>query len=378
MFKEPPVHKTMTGKTAASLIGAALLCMGTTASAQEAPSSFVKDRTIGFALNSARWGIYETADGKQECPEGFNAGPRDQFKALYPEGGRVEDTQLEREIAVRHPTEKEDRFPYNEVSGKIGVGLDLDGRVDANDFTSPEGENGIDNAFYRAVGCIRMFRGEASYAHFTELWVREFNNNRILIEVTDVDSLENDDHVVVNMYRGKDKVIMDVNGKKVMPGGSNRVDDRFSKRYTHTLQGKIQNGVLITDPADINWAWSSWYAEPYGYKFKQARFQLKLDPSGETAEGLVGGYADIDTFRNTLMRGYSTHHSGYGDMSQPSMARALYRNADGIPGPDGKNTAISTSVVVKFTQVFIQHPEKQTETPVASATAQKPATPASR
>ena len=39
------------------------------------------------------------------------------------------------------------------------------------------------------------------------------------------------------------------------------------------------------------------------------------------------------------------------------MARALFRNADGIPGPDGKNTAISASLRVSFTQVFIVHPE---------------------
>ncbi|MGE4064477.1 MAG: hypothetical protein AB7E79_14010 [Rhodospirillaceae bacterium] len=327
------------------------------ATAQEAtPILGLKDGTIGFALNSTRWGIYQTEDGKQECPKGFNMGPRDQFKVLFPEGGKVVDTQLAYESWVRNPLDREDNFPYHEIVGKTGYGLNLDGKVDADDFTSPDGEKGIDNNFYRAIGCIRMFRGQASYAHFTELWVREFNNNRILIELTGVDNLLNDDHVVVSMYRGKDNLIMDVNGKKVMPGASNRIDERWSKKYTTRLEGKIENGVLTTKPADVHWAWSSWYADPFDYQFKQGRFRLKLDPSGETAEGLFAGYADIDTFRQTLMRGYSTHHSGYGDMSQLSMARALFRNADGIPGPDGKNTAISASLLVSFTQVFIEHP----------------------
>lgn len=344
-----------------------MLCAGPAASADEAPEVFgLKNGTIGFALNSTRWGIFETKDGKQECPQGFNMGPRDQIKALFPEGGTVEGTQLAYESWVRNPADKEDNFPFHEVSGKVGYGLDLDGRVDADDFVSPDGEKGIDNAFYRALGCIRMFRGEASYAHFTELWVREFNTNRILIELTGVDSLTNDDHVVVSMYRGKDKLIMDVNGKKVMPGASNRIDDRWSKKYTHRLNGKIENGVLTTEPADVNWAWSSWYSDPFDYQFKQGRFRVKLDPSGETAEGLFGGYADIDTFRQTLMRGYSTHHSGYGDMSQFSMARALFRNADGIPGPDGKNTAISASLRVSFTQVFIVHPDPKVATAPSS------------
>lgn len=339
------------------LLGAALLLAAPSVSAEAPQVLGLKEGTIGFALNSTRWGIFETADGKQECPNGFNIGPRDQFKALYPQGGTVEGTQLAYESAIRFPNEWEDRFPFHEVAGKVGLGLNLDGKVDADDFTSPEGEKGIDNAFYRALGCIRMFRGEASYAHFTELWVREFRTNRILIELTDVDSLENDDAVVVSMYRGKDKLIMDVNGKKVMPGASNRIDERWSKRYTYRLKGKIENGILTTEPADISWAWSAWYSDPGYYDFKQGRFRLKLDPSGESAEGLFAGYADIKSFRKTLLAGYSTHHSGYGDLSQFSMARALERNADGIPDASGKNTAVSAALRVSFTQVFIQHPE---------------------
>lgn len=346
----------------ASVVGAAMCAP---ASAEEAAEVLgLKDRTIGFALASTRWGIHETADGKQECPKGFNMGPRDQFKAMFPEGGTVEGTQLKYESAVRFPNEHADNFPFHEVEGKIGVGLDLDGRVDANDFTSPEGEKGIDNAFYRALGCIRMFRGEASYAFFTEMWVREFNNNRILIELTDVDSLENDPDVFVSMYRGKDDLVMDVNGKKVMPGASNRIDDRFSKKYTYRLKGKIENGILTTEPADVSWAWSAWYSDPGFYDFKQGRFKLKLDPTGEGAEGLFAGYADIDTFRKTMRAGYSTHHSGYGDLSQFSMARALERNADGVPDANGKNTAVSASLKVKFAQVFIQHPDAKVATAV--------------
>ena len=350
------------------VLGAALLLAAPAVSAEEAREILgLRDGTIGFALNSTRWGIYETADGKQECPKGFNMGPRDQFKVLYPEGGPVERTQLAYESAIRFPEDHEDRFPFHEVEGKIAHGLDLDGRVDANDFVSPDGERGVDNAFYRALGCIRMFRGEASYAHFTELWVREFNNNRILIELTGVDSLQNDDQVVVSMYRGRDKVIMDVNGKKVMPGASNRIDPRWSKKYTYRLKGKIENGVLTTEPADISWAWSAWYSDPGYYDFKQGRFRLKLDPSGETAEGLFAGYADIKSFRKTLLAGYSTHHSGYGDLSQFSMAHALQRNADGIPDASGKNTAVSASLRVGFTQVFIQHPDPKVAAAPASA-----------
>src|SRR5689334_22071142 len=48
-----------------------------------------------------------------------------------------------------------------EVIGRIGDGLNLDGKIKATDFISPEGERGIDNALYRAWGCDAPFRNPA-------------------------------------------------------------------------------------------------------------------------------------------------------------------------------------------------------------------------
>src|ERR1700691_4906036 len=60
-----------------------------------------KDGTIAYVLTDLHWGIYESADGKTECPDGFNEGNREQFKALFPQDGQTRtllDTQLRREI----------------------------------------------------------------------------------------------------------------------------------------------------------------------------------------------------------------------------------------------------------------------------------------
>jgi len=319
----------------------------------------LQNGTIGFVLAWAQWGIHQTENGKQECPDGFNDGPREQFKVLYPNGGTVEGTQLERESAARYPTEKEDKFPYHEVKGKVGIGMNIDGKVGPNDFTSPDGAKGIDNNLYRAIGCTRLFRGpDGTYYSFLERWVREMNYNRVLIELTNVDSLENDDQVDVAMYRGKDKLMMDAAAVTVMPGSSNRVDGRFSKRFTHKMKGKIVDGTLITDPTDFQWAWSAWYDHPGYYDFKQARIQLRISPNGDAAEGMVAGYSDVDAFYQQLVHSWSTHHSSYGSMSQPSLHRALTRLADGMPDEKGINTGISSSLMIKMVQVFIQHPEK--------------------
>ena len=45
------------------------------------------------------------------------------------------------------------------VAGRIAEGFNLDGNAKTGGFTSPSGEKGIDNAFYRALGCIGSYRG---------------------------------------------------------------------------------------------------------------------------------------------------------------------------------------------------------------------------
>jgi hypothetical protein len=330
------------------------------AAGDEVAVTGLKNGTIGFALVGARWGIYQTDDGKQECPDGWNEGPREQFKTLYPEGGTVEGTQLERESTSRYPMDKDDNFSYREVKGKVGIGLDLDGKADASDFTSPEGVKGIDNELYRAIGCTRLFRApDGTFAHFTNMWVKEFNFNRILFEVTGVDNIQNDSDVTVTIYRGKDRLITDASGANIIPGGSVRADERFGKRLTRTTKGRIENGVLTTDPVDIRYPWAVFIGRPGHYDIKGARLSVKLDPSGEKAEGVLAGYADVESWYQQLVRSWSTHHSSYGGLSQPSLYRVLHRLADGYPDAAGANTAISSSIKMQWVQTFIEHSDRR-------------------
>jgi hypothetical protein len=86
------------------------------------------------------------------------------------------------------------------------------------------------------------------------------------------------------------------------------------------------------------------------------RLVLELSPTG--AQGLLAGYADIDTWYRQLIRNDSTHHLSNGQISGISLYKALRRFADAYPDPKtGANTAISTALDAKFTQVFIQHPQ---------------------
>jgi len=65
-----------------------------------ADQSVLKNGTIAYVMTDLFWSVYQTPGTIQECPRGFNDGPREQFEQLFPhhEALTVEDTQLQREM----------------------------------------------------------------------------------------------------------------------------------------------------------------------------------------------------------------------------------------------------------------------------------------
>ena len=311
--------------------------------------------TIAYALTNLHWAIYQTPDGKAECPDGFNEGNREQFKKLYPENGpkrTLVGTQLQWEIESWYPTLADDGFKFQEARGPTALGLNLDGKVGPNDFTSPSGEPGIDNQLYRALGCIKNYRGpDGAIQFFDDEMIGRDQYNRLLIELTGVTDLPNSPSVQVMIYRGRDPLLYDATGKKVVPGGSQRIDVRWGAKFIQRLHGSITDGVLTTEPADIVYPWAPFYLATDEY-MRAARLRLKLTPS--TAEGLIGGYTDVESWYLMMMKSWSTHHQNYGQTSAPSLYRAMRRLADAYPDPKtGANTAISSALRAEFTQVLI-------------------------
>lgn len=317
--------------------------------------------TIGYVLTAKNVAIWQSPDGKVECPQGLNDGPREQFKTLYPPDAGVRykfaETQLEREGQIWNPTtEPEPKLHFKEAQGTTAIGLNLDGKIGPADFTSPEGEQGIDNQMYRVLGCVDNYRGpDGSYRHFIQDYMRKFNYNRWLFELTNVDDLTQDDEVVVTLYRGKDPLMVDTLGAYT-PGSTHRIDFRWGKSFIYRLKGKIKDGVLTTEPADITFPESQARGVPY-LSVRDWRVKLKLTP--ESAEGLMAGYTDIERYYNSLGQNWSTHHRSYGAEPMTSEYRAMRKNADAHPDPStGENTAISMAWEVKFVQAFILHEER--------------------
>ena len=324
-------------------------------SSAQTNDSALRDRAIGYVMTDLFWSVYQTSDAKQECPRGFNDGPREQFEQLYPyhEGLTVEETQLKQEIETWHPSTEPDGFEFLEVEGEFSWGLNLDGEVGPNDFVHPDGSPGIDNEVYRAVGCVIGFRGPDGVGFiFQNKAIVDERYNRMMVELTEVDDLENDDSVTVTVYRGMDRLLTDATGSRVVSGGTQRVDRRWGQNLIRQTEARIVDSVLITEPiGDLIIPWQN-LSVPSIQLFRDARFELDL--SAERATGLLAGYADVDTWYYQLIRNDSTHHLSNGQISGISLYKALRRLADAYPDPEtGENTAISTALDIKMKQVFI-------------------------
>lgn len=334
----------------------------------------LSERRIGYVIHWNRFAIYESSDeGKAECPNGADQlGPREQYTLQFPNDGTkrtVAETSLTREANIWWPSTTPEPFPFSEAGGKISVGLDLDGKTDPTDFTSPDGRPGIDNQLFRALGCVNAYRRAGSLYAIDLQHHQKMDINRIMIELTDVDSLANDDDVTVSIYRGRDSLLSDATGDNFAPYGTQRVDTRFGKEFINHTKGKIVNGVLTSQPMDIRIPHEV-YLSDAGYDLvRDARFELTLTP--EKAEGLIGGYADIESIYHSRSRTWPTHNLAYSRQSQNSVYRALVKHADAYPDPKtGQNTAISMAYSTKMSQVHIIHPNKEVS--------QRPATPADK
>jgi len=349
-------------RTALIALGCALSAGATATAAAEPSSGPPPGRTIAMVLSLHRHAIYETAD-RNECPDGLNVGVAAEYFAQYP-------TELARaahevqygygygnrgphgENVLAAPLLVEDPIPFKPSQSKLAPGIDLDDRIGPEDYESPDGRRGIDNQFNRILGCVEAFR-KGGLSYYTVNRNLHLLSQRLIIVISDVDDLRNDTHVTVRTFRGLDPINYS-SDDKATPGGTQRLDRQRGARVESTTTGKIVDGVLLTDPVDLNFPWRP-NTGANDYKLKGARLRIALSPKdgGYFGQGYLGGYADIETWWAGFMKAYGGRMQDVSNLSAPSIYRALLKYADGRPGPDGRNTAISIQYEVEFVSVFL-------------------------
>jgi hypothetical protein len=333
-------------------------------------------RTIAFALTDWSYALVETADGKEECSLGLQAGEVAQFKAQpnYQEhrekfGGTFENRGPNGEKGNFSPTVVQDALPWSQLVTKRGFGANLDGTSDGHatpqsckheKFTSDSGEH-VDNQMARVIGCIQGFRTSGLTGTFYRNEIPTFSINRHLIEITGVRSGTNDPDVQVSIYKGIDQLVR-TTGNGFVAYTSQRIDTRFPQ-FTIRTHGKIVDGVLITDPVPYARFPLRETANVGERRMHDLVLRLKLTSSG--AEGMLAGYEDTAAWWNIKSKGVTPELDKY---SPAGMYRALQQYADGYPDPTtGQCTAISAAYNIKAIPVIIVHPAENQPTLAKSA-----------
>ncbi len=250
---------------------------------------------------------------------------------------------------------------FQQVTGKIAEGFDLDHNAKTGGFSSPDGQHGIDNAFYRVMGCGLSYRGVAYQGYLSNR-----GNDKMLdglytmvVRISGSQNPRNDRNATVEIGYSPDPVVKDATGRPA-EGYSFRM--ATSAQYTR-LKATIRGGVVETEQvAQLRVPAFAWYETNRGEAlFQKGRVRLVMEPDGGLS-GLLGGYRDWrdvyakDTF-NVPSGGQSRETTYY--QNQIGFYYALKRNADGIPDPKtGENTAISTAYRFLGRPAFVVDPAK--------------------
>jgi hypothetical protein len=366
----------MRGRSVAITLFLSLASAGTTG-AETSPG-----HTIGLVVTSWYTALRETPDGKDECPDGLAVGTQEIYIQSLPPAERdrlnaathhgkidIDDpmvpvSELRRKALERGPhgqdvcwnPESVDDPPMRTVKGKMSYGLNLDGTTDGHatpgtcghqKFTGVDGQPGIDNQWYRLMGCTYGWRS-SGYMEVNPNGDLRDGGHALLIEIAGVRDLADSPDVTVTISRAADLLPKDSAGKIVPFNSFRTMGD-----YRYEAHGRIENGVLTTDPIDARLPFygNLTHAE---YYLRAMRLRLTIAADGNGAKGLVAGYYDFDSLWNYISKlGYA---AVAGQFDCPAIYRAAQALADGFPDPKtGRCTALSSAFNIEAIPAFVIH-----------------------
>lgn len=346
-------------------------------------------RTLGFIVSRFSPAIYK---GENSCPEGLALTPQESFlrqqtpaereRLLRPENAEEFEQKYKWDFGTgpngeemcREPRGFKNKYEHpiqRTIQGTISYGFDLDGDDGSGEpppgickhenFVSPEGERGIDNQLFRANGCLGYYRGSATDPNVEGAIIAYYNRmlneglHSIVIEITGIDDLRNDDQIEVGFYSTLDKPLLV--GKELMPHSTFTTHE--NPRWRHVAKGKIVDGVITTEPIDLvlnmEWAVGGERGAKEEYDMRRARFRLELQPDGKI-KGLMGAYQDIDNVYS-LFRTVGAGVSAVAGVDCAAEYKTLEAMADAYPDETGQCRAVSLAYDVVGVPAFILHPK---------------------
>jgi hypothetical protein len=333
---------------------------------------------MGFVVDRF---IPPVVQGPDACPQGTALKLKDAYLAGLdePERARLSLKENEPELVRRWQAtifgpggtnicSQPDMFSRPEmrtVQSTHSWGLDLDGGQGADScqhdgFSSPTGEQGIDNQEYRVMGCTLEWRGVDGVSGDQAVGMAQFHASgqwTQVILLRGVDSLARDDDVEVIYGNTPDRPVLDTKGH-FLPGSSFTISNT-APRYRNVLHGRILNGVLTTDASDVKLTqtWGQGGARDIRgnrskYDLRRAKLRLTFQPDGSVT-GMLGGYKPVfDVLQSPAFGGAGSALVAGIDCA--AELAALRKYADGIRDPQtGKCTGVSSAMQLSAVPAFV-------------------------
>jgi hypothetical protein len=367
--------------TAVAAISIAFL--GSTCTMAQQPAGSIKwTKTYVVEWNepamyyAAKTGV---TDPGTDCPDGTNPSP-DWIKVLVDAGYTVEEAKWLRNPAnpTRSPVHGQNQMAFRGkdranvyinptstpdtglvgVSGTVAEGLNLDDDENTG-FTSPTGEKGIDNNFYKALGCWKTYRGphrlSSGALNFNDA-MRDGAWTTVIVVAGEGADPMNDDHVKIGFYMSKDKMVKDGLGN-IAPDYTFRIAPHA--KYEGILPARTSSGrILSTAPADIILRDPSYTQD---LELLRARIDLEMKPDGSLT-GYLGGYRPWEPVYRGWVNARGTVIEVLTWVQLPAVYYALRRNADYSPtGPGGEKTHISFALRIDALPAFVMTPDGNKE-----------------
>lgn len=239
------------------------------------------------------------------------------------------------------------------VTGRIAYGLDLDGDASTG-FESPTGAKGVDNAFYKALGCWKTYRGpprKSSGAQGENDSMREGAwTVVVVVSGTGKDPL-NDRNVRVGIYDSNDKLVRDGMGEVASDYTFKLQPDRV---HEAVFEGSTRKGRIIAKGV------GSVVLRNPGYDrnlpLLKSKLEMRMQPDGKLT-GLLGGYRPWLPVYKGWVAGRGPVIEVLTWVQLPDVYYALKRYADYSPsGPGGEKTHISYAMQIDAVPAFVMEP----------------------
>ncbi len=364
--------------------GLALFAFERASTPAEGQSNFIQDGEAGFVVSDISFVFSGDASETGACPQGLS---QNALANLFGREAEPEQQQRFREMLADaelnpclNPQSAGPDPDFRTVAGHsapLTGGIDLDGQDSrANgraapgtcaheDFRAANGSRGIDNQFFRVMGCTNGYQpGGQANGFAIEMLTGAWG---ILIALEGVDDLRNDDEVQVGIYANADPIQLSPAREPVASATYAAIQD---PRFRATARGRIVDGVLSTDPVDVRFPsiTNGLYLER---PLRDARLRMNVGSDG-ALEGILAGYAPVEELYDFTF-GYRDGATAAGELA-PVRARAitglgraatlgyscngvyhaLLENADGHPDPaTGRCTSISTQYHIRAIPAFV-------------------------